>query len=305
MGGINVDLLKEIRLNFAAKIEGRRKIENLPVEYPAWTFKINDDYGVAIENINNISIVEKFANSKIMSETFVDEYGNDLDMLILSCNQESLRHEFAIICAYFVDPGKVGEGRNTLLNNPLEWWEKWKMLMGNAIINKKPYSILGELLVLEYLIESGEKVEWIGVDSGIYDIESKDSNYEVKSTIKKYQSQITISSQFQLENKKSLYLYFLRLEVGVDGESIDLVVERLIKLGYSEALIEKQLESLNLDRGSHIRKEKYKVLEKRKYEVDSNFPRITNNSFIDGKVPKSIIHIIYTVDLEGVEYTIW
>lgn len=300
-----MDLLKEIRLNFAANISGRKKIESLPNEYPAWTFKINNDYGVAIENINNIGIVEKFANSKIKSEVFLDEHGKELSMLTLSCNQENLRREFAIICAYFVDPGKMGEIRSELVKNPLEWWQKWKMLMGNAIINKKPYSVLGELLVLEHLIECGEKVEWTGADSGIYDIESINANYEVKSTVKKYQSHITISSQFQLENKKKLNLYFCRLEQSIDGESIDLVVERLVKLGYSKRLIEKQLERLNFEEGSHIRKDKYKILEKRKYEVDSKFPRITKESFVEGKVPESIIHIIYTIDLDGIDYSIW
>lgn len=300
-----MELLKEIRLNFAAKIEGRRKVENLPSKYPAWTFRINEEFGVAIENINDIKIVEKFANSKIASRMFIDENGNDLNMIILSCDQENLRNEFAILCAYFVDPGNHGEVRKELLTNTIKWWEKWKELIGNAIINKKPYSVLGELLALEYLIKQGEKVEWTGADSAIYDIESENLNYEIKSTIKKYQSKITISSQFQLESKKKLILYFYRFEPGVKGESIDLVVDRLIKLGCSKESIERKLDKLNMEKGSHIRKEKYKLLEKRRYDVDSSFPKITKESFIDGKIPESIIHISYTIDLDGIEYSVY
>lgn len=300
-----MELLKEIRLNFAAKIEGKRKLENLPVKYPAWTFKIDDQFGVAIENVNDINIVEKFANSKIASRMFIDENGNDLNMIVLSCDQENLRNEFAILCAYFVDPGNKGEVREQILTNPIEWWEKLKELVGNAIINKKPYSVLGELLVLEYLIKQGESVEWTGADSAIYDIESESMNYEIKSTIKKYQSKITISSQFQLESKKKLILYFCRFEPGVKGESIDSVIDRLIKLGFNKESIEMKLEKLNMEKGSHIRKEKYKLLEKRRYDVDSHFPKITRDSFIDGKIPESIIHISYTIDLDGIEYSVW
>lgn len=298
-------LLDEIRLNFAARIEGRRKLKNIPSRYPAWTFKIGEDFGVAIENINNINIVEKFANSKIHSTKFEDENGNEVNMIVLTCNREKLRNEFAIMCAYFVDPGRDGETRYELVNTPIKWWEKWKSLVGNAIINKEPYSVLGELMVLEHLIRQGEQVEWTGADYNIYDIESEDLNYEVKSTIKKYNSEITISSQFQLESKKELELYFCRFEECINGESIDTLVERLIKIGVNKENLEKKLKRLNLEKGSHIRKQRYKMIEKRKYKIDSNFPRITQSSFVDGKIPQSITHIVYTVNLDGIEYFNW
>ena len=47
------------------------------------------------------------------------------------------------------------------------------------------------------------------------------------------------------------------------------------------------------------------VLEKRKYEVDDKFPKITKASFKDERIPESVIQITYTIDLDGLDYTVW
>lgn len=298
-------LVNEIRLNFAGTKYGLREIEYLSKEYPAWSFKIRNEYGVAIKNTNKISICENFANCKIKNSIFIDKYGKEMDMLVLSCSIDSFRYQFAIMCAYFIDPGENGEERKKILEKPFQWWDEWRTLVGNTILNKKPYSVLGELLVLEELIKKGEKVTWTGASSGTYDIESQTSNYEVKSTIKKYESTITINSQYQLESEKEMTLYFCRLEKSTSGYSIDSVLESLVSLGYNRNILEQNLKRMNLENGSSIRKEKYKILEKRKYNINSEFPKITEKSFVNGIIPKSIIHITYTIDLDGLTYSRW
>ena len=47
------------------------------------------------------------------------------------------------------------------------------------------------------------------------------------------------------------------------------------------------------------------MLEKRKYEVDDKFPKITKASFKDDRIPESVIQITYTIDLDGLDYTVW
>lgn len=47
------------------------------------------------------------------------------------------------------------------------------------------------------------------------------------------------------------------------------------------------------------------IFEKRKYEVDDTFPKITKASFKDDHIPESITQITYTIDLDGLEYTVW
>ena len=48
-----------------------------------------------------------------------------------------------------------------------------------------------------------------------------------------------------------------------------------------------------------------KILEKRKYIVDESFPYITKESFKNNQLPSGITHIVYTIDLDAVNYEIW
>ena len=264
----------------------------------------NEGYGVAIEFDDIRDISEKFANSRLFSRTLAIG-GIEKKYLILSCMLDSLRYEFATVCAQFVEPGIDGIDRKNLMSEPLEWWKKWRELMGNTISNKEAYSVIAEMMVLDDLYTQDNTVEWTAVNSGSHDIEGNESSYEVKSTVKRYGATITISGQHQLQSLKRLQLYFCRLEESRTGISINDMKDRLVADGYDKDKIEQQLYQLGYERGASIREEKYKVLEKRKYEVDDTFPKITKASFKDDHIPESITQITYTIDLDGLEYTVW
>ena len=57
--------------------------------------------------------------------------------------------------------------------------------------------------------------------------------------------------------------------------------------------------------GSPERKERYKIQEKRKYLVNDHFPKITKDTFQDKQFPQNIVHISYTIDLDGIPYEKW
>ena len=215
---------------------------------------------------------------------------------------KKLRYEFASICTQFVDPGICGDGRRRLCLDPLEWWKNWKELLGNKISEKKPYSVIGEMIALLEIYKEDSSTVWKSIEAGSHDIETNDKSVEVKSTINRYGTSVTISSQFQLRSINQLYLYFYRLEKSEEGVSINYLKDKLLQAGYSEDLIEKQLDSYGYEYGSSARNEKYKVLEDRKYLVDETFPKITNRSFKENKIPKHVTQIVYTIDLEGVPY---
>ena len=79
----------------------------------------------------------------------------------------------------------------------------------------------------------------------------------------------------------------------------------LLSQGYDAEKLELTLENMGLERGANVRTRKYKALERRKYEIDSNFPRLTRESFKNDKIPEGITHIKYCVDLEGLPYVPW
>ena len=297
-------ILEEIREYFASTQNGVRKINSLSNEYPAMVIRNNEGYGVVIEFDDERDISERFANSRLFTQN-VSIGGIEKKYLTLSCMLDSLRYEFATVCAQFVEPGIDGVDRKNLLSEPLNWWKRWRELMGNTISSKEAYNVIAEMMVLDDLYVKDNTIEWMAVNSGSHDIEGFQSSYEVKSTVKRYGATITIAGQHQLQSLKRLQLYFCRLEQSRSGFSINDMKDKLVADGYVKYKIEQQLYQLGYERGSSIREEKYKVLEKRKYEVDDKFPKITESSFKDNHIPLSVIHIIYTVDLDGLEYTAW
>lgn len=301
-----MDLLYEIRKLFAeVNKNSAMPISMLEVHYPAWAVKYDDWYGVGIPMQQYTPISEKFTNVKMMSKVL--KFGNtETTLLLLTSTIESLRYEFATVCAQFIDPGLNGEERNALLSDPVSWFEKWKSLMGNSVRNKTAYDILGELLVYKHLLKSGTPAKWSGINQATHDIESDKCNYEVKSTVQRYGLEVTINSQFQMKDSSiDLNLIFCRLESSLSGISISDIVLDLKTLGVNIEEINIYLGKYDLEEGSSARLEKYKVLEMRKYKVDEHFPAITSKSFVNSKIPESIIQITYTVDLSGIEYESW
>lgn len=292
-----MEILSDIREHFASVKKGIRKIESLQTEYPAWSIRDTGWYGIAIPYVYNIDIVENFNNVKLYNDTILLN-NREIPMLILACSKENLRYEFATLCEQFV----CKDNRKSIIDNPNKWWENWRTLLGNVLFNKESYSTLAELIVLEKLILKGETVKWTGVYGATHDIEGNDKSFEVKATTNRYGASITISGQHQLASDKELLLYFCRVEKSDLGESIDDVIKRLVLLGYNEEELELALKKIGLERGSSLRKEKYKLLEIREYKIDEYFPKITKDSFKDSKLPKHIEHITYKVNLDGINY---
>lgn len=299
-----MEILEEIRECFASTQNGARDIKALPIDYPAMVIRNSEGYGVAIIYNSERDISEKFVNSRLYTQTLSID-GMENKYLILSCMRDSLRYEFATVCAQFVEPGINGIDRKNLLSNPLEWWKQWRELMGNAISNRQAYSVIAEMMVLDELYINDKTIEWMAVNSGSHDIEGNNGSYEVKSTIKRYGAAITITSQHQLQSFKRLQLYFCRLEKSNHGVSINDMKDKLVSDGYDNEKIEQQLYQIGYEKGASVRDERYKVLEKRKYEVNEKFPKIVESSFKDNRMPNSITHITYTIDLDGLEYTKW
>jgi len=295
-------LLDEIRECFAAtKNNVARKLDSLSPDFLAWAIKEGKEFGVAIE-YEGAPVNEKFANCRIHSEVFTIA-GNTRKCLVLACNREDLRYEFASVCAQFLDPGEGGSARSRIVANPMEWWEQWRSLMGNAVVEHQVYSVIAEMLVLEYLFKKDQSVEWTATKAGTKDIESGSESFEVKSTVVRYGATVTISSQFQLQQTKPLHLFFCRMEESPLGYSIDDVEEKLVSDGYAKVRIDAELDKLGFEAGCRDRKKKYKVLEIREYKVDKNFPMITAKSFVNGQIPNGVVQLTYTINLDSIPYT--
>lgn len=294
-------LQEEIRNNLNRGFTGRAmRIRNLPEEYPAWSIKQDDWYGVAIPLDKFHAFSEDFANARIWSARQVVIEEKSMDCLILACGDPLLRNSFSIICTQFVDPGENGQDREKLKADPEAWWKEWKKLLGNKNANTEVYSVIGEMIVLGKLLAGEKRPEWKGLQGSVKDIECPDEDFEVKSTTERYGYHIKASSAFQLDaSEKPLSVVFCRFEESSAGVSINDLVIRLSVLGYPEHEVEQLLRKKGLEKGKTARNRKYNLLEMVVYPVGEGFPAITKSSFVDGRIPDRISHLTYEIDLAG------
>ncbi len=270
-------------------------------EFPAWTVKFPDAYGVAIPYNGDKEINENFANAKILSTSIMLPDGEAKGVLALISYSEDIKVPFAALCEALIEPGEGGEQRIRIAASPISWWQEWKELLGNRSVDERVYDTLGELCGVLYSVRQGEDPIWNGPQSSSYDIETETRFIEMKSTITRDKREVTISSQFQLfPPGKPLELILCVFEpVVTSGISIDEILDKFNEIGYNTNNINDKLESKGLEKGMTARKKKFILHEMLLYEIDDSFPRITPQSFVGGVMPEGITKVTYTVDLSG------
>lgn len=293
-----MDILEEIRESFALIRPGKAmKIISLSDAMSAWVVRDHNWFGVAIEFPGKEIISERFSNVRLVSKSLAID-GLQKNMLLLISDREELRYEFASICAEFCETSE----REVLRTDPLKWWMKWRDLIGNASRDKRVYSIIGEMLIFKELFKKNPDTVWSAIDYSTHDIISGKHSYEVKSTIKRYESIITVNSMFQLQNdNENLSIVLCRFEPTPVGHSVNSVVKELCDMGISKDSLEDALQSFGLEEGRKARNDTYKLLEAFEYIVDESFPRLPSEIFISGKLPPGIESINYEINLAYVE----
>lgn len=300
------EIIDEISSLFAASIETTNTvypIKTLENSYPAWVFREGDSFGVAIPYTEDgPDVAEDFNECEYQTVIFAIGRENRR-VLRLSSTYEATRYQFACICFSLVDPGKDGSERKKILQDPIGWWKQWKEMVGNSAVNKKPYAVIGELLVVLELLERGFHAYWKGPAGASRDVETDAYDFEVKSTQSKYSSSITVSGQFQLDKKKDqTFLVFNRFESSSSGYSIDQLIDKITgEFGQSKKDYEENLMRLGYRKGNSDRSKKYSLLEQRVYLINNGFPSITAKSFKDNQIPLGISQIQYQVDLNAVQ----
>lgn len=279
------------------------KLKEIDEQYDAYFIREKNWKGVAIP-IDNKEIIDKdflanFENIKVCVQNKQQiSNGKQIYLLSLLTKKEIPIDNFILLCVDFIEPGRDGKNRKELIENPQRWVNNWRDLLGNKSENDMDYSYLGELIVLNYLLKDNKDIEL--TQQGSHDLEAKDKNYEIKTTILRYTSTIEIHSQYQLRklNNNPLELYFVRLENSIEGVSINSIVKEIQNKNYDIKKITEKIKDISTE----SREKRYKVLEVRKYDINEEFPRITSNSFKNNSIPQNIINIKYVIDLEGIKY---
>lgn len=290
------NLLEELRFTSIGKARNWPSAEKS--EFKLIRKEINT-YGVGVPAAENVEINETFSGCRISTETILSQkkgFKNE-KIVALTCSNPGLLKQFSVLALDFLNP----RNRETIYRNPLSWWKNWIQLTGNTLRIKEPYSIIAELLLLKELTEKKLNPVWTASQKKIHDIETECFDCEVKSTLSHSSSCITVHGEFQLSDKKTLYLGFYRMEQSRSGFSINDLIDSLTDLGWSRSHLDGELTKMGYEPGSSIMKVKYRLVENKFYLVDSNFPSITPSLFVDGKIPRGISKINYTVNLDVLE----
>ena len=279
---------------------GYGKVKPFENDFMAYAVNLSGHKGVAIDISEDIKIKEHF-NKLNIANANLEVKGVTHHVVFLYTDEEVLNEHYGVLFFDFLNKEK----RKAILSNPLDWFNEWSDLLGNKKQVKMIYDVVGEMKTLVLLLQSGVIPIWDSIKKGTYDISTNDSLYEVKSTINKTETFVTIHNQFQLDDSdKNLNIVFVRLEENETGESIDDLYNQLETLKYPYLDdVNIYLEKIGYYHGKAERYIKYLTHEVRQYKVDDTFPKITKDSFIGNQFPLGIVKVEYTISLDSLKYT--
>jgi hypothetical protein len=262
-----------------------------------YVIKDNGWYGIGIDiDLDKTEYFEKFENVRLITK--IKNFSKENHKLLeLITNRADLIEEFSLVCFDFINKFDNEKVNENIIEKANKWWEEWKKLLGNVLKSERDYDFLGELLALNYVLNEDTNATYSNLAS--HDIELPQYSIEVKTTTEKYNAEIHVNSQYQLENNTDmpLKLIFVRLEKSQIGYSINDVIKSLKLKNYDVNSLSR-LEKI----GTSSINEKYRILEARLYNIDDKFPKITLNSLKNNELPKGIIKIEYIVDLDDIDY---
>ena len=293
-------VLKEIRSAFSNISDDDRGMWSLDSMGPTESYFLclGGEYGVAV-SLDNLPPVDKtFSDVRFAVRDFVTVGTGEVKTCLSLTSpmpQSQYGDKFVLLCYDFLM--WVSSGVD-VSEDPFVWWEDWKRMVGNADRDRRTYPVIAEMITLDMMQSDGLNPTWEGPAAGTVDIRSDVYDCEVKSSLSRYNDEITISSALQLKRTdRDLHLRYICFEQSESGLSVDDMVDRLVSRGMDPGDIEDNLDRLGLHRGNHSRTVRYAPVRIWDLVVDDGFPYIDENSFVSGHLPYGVKRFEYTLSL--------
>ncbi len=187
----------------------------------------------------------------------------------------------------------------------IERYQSWREFINLISVPKTDIGLLGELFFLKFIIENNISNihSWTGPEFATHDFKLHEKFIEIKTTLSKYKNLISINGMLQLNNNQETALCLIRVEKeNTNGFSIkELVSDISEKLNSPErAAFENKLKRFSkiVEQST----DKFIMKVNQIYPVDEDFPKISDSSFKNDRVPKGISYISYLVDLSNLDY---
>jgi hypothetical protein len=166
--------------------------------------------------------------------------------------------------------------------------------------------LFGELLLLNELLATNQRAaqNWTGPLRQRHDFSSSQFSAEVKSTLKRDDKAIRITSLEQLappSDGRPLFLVHTVLErTGGGGTSVRDLITEASRIAADRSVIDRALKSLQLEdwqSSAFLAEERFAPLRRDLYRVDKGFPKLDAASFREGCPPPGVSEIEYTLDV--------
>lgn len=188
-----------------------------------------------------------------------------------------------------------------------EWRDFFRIDKKKLLSAEEIRGLIGELLFLKDVVtyDKDSFNSWHGPEAERHDFRKNNISIEVKTTSSKNKvCKISSVEQLEVPQDAKLYCQYYQLEQDDQGYSIPRLIKDLQDLGIAKIDIERKLNDLNYDfeHDNHYDdgSRRYRVLLNEFYEVNEQFPKITKNSFINNKVPKNVLEIVYKINLNDI-----
>ena len=308
-------MIDDVRLAFAALDLHQRPVDAelrvLPVAYRERTFVAVDSLGRR-HFMLQLDVEEERAPASLSTldvsvrSLVVD--GRSVRVLDLTCLLEAVAEVFDHFVTAILErlEQEPSASRSGVVADVLERWRLFLIPRDKPAGRETLASLFGELLAVVDVVAAAPAHgldAWVGPTGARHDLRRGSVAMEVKTTQAHTSRQVTIHGADQLEapHDGALYLHFVRLEeVPAGGESVATLIDRLLASGVSaEALYAgvhaSGVSIADLPATASVC---FEVRERFTLLVTNDTPRITPASFIDGTVPKGVIDLTYSIDLD-------
>jgi hypothetical protein len=167
--------------------------------------------------------------------------------------------------------------------------------------------LFGELLLLNDLLAVSPQAaqNWTGSLGQRHDFSSLQTSAEVKSTLKRAGKTVHVTSLEQLRppsDSRPLFLVHTVLErTGSAGATVRDLIAEAVRTASDQSVINRALRAIQLHNWHSddlLAGERFALIRRDVYRVDSSFPKLDADSFRPGCPPAGVLGIEYTLDLE-------
>lgn len=241
-----------------------------------------------------------------MEETIIEVHGENCSFITVLCRKKTLSRVFERLVADLIMHLQVNSAQITdpwdCLRERLKGWHLLFSFTDNKAEEK---GLIGELLIFKILRErlNINSDVWTGPLGGTKDFMLSGCNIEVKTTTVRYGYYVEISGLFQAKTTQEIEkLAFVRLEETPHGNlsPSSLVAEIRPLLNEADLIsFNSLLKEINEDLFNSPNK--YSLLEVVFFNLDHDFPRISEESFVNNRLPEGVIRLTWTADMGSLD----